>query len=125
MPTPNVPAGGSPVTPILIHLSGQYTTSRTAVSTFKLPFAAKLIGVCAAARVSGGTTPTLTVNVKDDGVSVLTSAVSVTGGAAADASIDSTKAQIADESVMTIDLTIGGTSPTWDDIDVLLTFVRV
>jgi hypothetical protein len=29
-----------------------------------------------------------------------------------------------DESVITMTLTIGGTTPTWDDITVLLTVVR-
>lgn len=107
---------------IPIQISGQWTATTTSVSKFKLPFAAKLIGVSATARVSGGTTPTLTVNVKDDGTTVLSSAISITAGTVSEGTISA--ASIADESLITVDLTIGGTTPTWDDITVLLTVIR-
>ena len=105
-----------------VHIQGQHTASVTAAARIKLPFPAKVLGVTAAARASGGTSPTLTVDVLDDGTSVLSAPISVTAGAVAEGTVTSTA--IADESVVTVNLAIGGTSPTWDDIDVLVTLVR-
>jgi hypothetical protein len=104
------------------HLTGQYTATVNPAAKFKLPYPARIIGVTATARASGGTSPTLTVDLEDDGTSVLSSAISVTAGTVAEGTI--ANAAVADESVMEIVLTIGGTSPTWDDITVLITVVR-
>ena len=123
--TPNLSIAIPGVVLLPLHLPGQYTASVTAVARLKLPFAARVLGVSAAARDSGGTSPTLTVDIEDDGESILTSAVSVTEGAVAQAAIDAAKAVIADESELTVDLAITGTTPTWDDVDVLLTLVRI
>jgi hypothetical protein len=123
MPTKNFPLGAG-VLLLPLHLSGQYTANRTAIARLKLPFAADLVGVSASARASGGTTPTLTVDVQKGGVTMLAAPVAVTAGAVAEATIVASS-QIADESVITIDLAIGGTTPTWDDITVNLTLVRV
>lgn len=106
------------------HLAGQYAADVTAVARIKLPCPGKVLGVSASARASGGTTPTLTVDVLDDGTSILSSPVAVTAGSVAEATLDSTKTAIADESVLTVNLAITGTTPTWDDIDVLVTLVR-
>jgi len=106
---------------IPIQLAGQYTATVTPAS-FKIPFGVTLIGVSATARASGGTSPTLTVDVKDDGTSVLSSPVAVTAGSVSEGTIST--ATIADESVIDIVLTIGGSTPTWNDITVLLTVVR-
>lgn len=105
-----------------IHISGQYTSTTADVAQFKLPFPGYVVGVSATARASGGTSPTLTVDVQDDGTSILSSAISITAGTVSEGTVSS--ATIADESEITIDLAIGGTSPTWDDITVLLTIVR-
>lgn len=107
---------------IPFHISGQYTTSTTAVIKFAMPFKCRLIGVGANARASGGTSPTLTVDLLDDGVSTLSAAISITAGTYSEGTI--TNAVVADESVMTVNLAIGGTSPTWNDITVLITCVR-
>lgn len=120
--TPNYSVAVPGVQVIPIQLSGQYTTNVTAVARFQLPFPARVIGVSASARASGGTTPTLTVDVLDDGTSVVSSAVSVTAGSVSEGTV--ANAAVADESVITVDLAIGGTSPTWDDITVLVTVVR-
>jgi hypothetical protein len=112
----------SQVEVIPFHISGQYTTSTTAVAKFALPFPAKLIGVSTTARASGGTTPTLTVDVKSGGTTVLSAPISVTAGAVSEGTITTTT--LADEATITVDLTIGGTSPTWNDITLLLTVVR-
>jgi hypothetical protein len=122
--TTNVSVQAPDVVAFPFLVAGQRTATQTAVVRFKLPFPAQVLGVSATARVSGGTTPTLTIDVMDDGVSVLTTPVTVTGGAVAEASLDSTKITIGDESVITINTAIGGTSPTWDDICVLITLVR-
>ena len=121
--TPNYAVGtGVDIVVIPLHISGQYTANTVAVARLTLPFAAQLVGVSASARVSGGTTPTLTVDVLEGGVSVLSSAISVTAGAVADGTI--TDSALADESAITVNLLIGGTAPTWNDIVVLITVVR-
>jgi len=107
---------------IPFHISGQYTATTAGVARFALPFPAKLVGVSTSARASGGTSPTLTVDVKAGGTTVLSAPVAVTAGAVSEATI--TTSNLADEAVITVDLTIGGTSPTWNDITVLLTVVR-
>lgn len=107
---------------IPFHISGQYTATTASVVKFAMPFPCRIIGVGATARASGGTSPTLTVNLLDDGVSALSGAIAITAGTYAEGTI--ANAVVADESVMTVDLTIGGTSPTWNDITVLVTVVR-
>lgn len=102
--------------------SGQRTASVTAIARFTLPFAASVLGVQATARASGGTTPTLTVDIMEGGTTLLSTPVAVTAGAVADAVV--TDSALADEAAMTINLAIGGTNPTWDDIMVLLTLMR-
>lgn len=119
--TPNY-APGYDVVAIPITLAGQRTATAAAVAGFKLPFPAKVIGVSASARASGGTSPTLTVDVKEAGTSILSAPVSVTAGAYAEATVSDSA--LADEAAITVDLAIGGTSPTWDDITVFITVVR-
>lgn len=119
--TPNyAPAYNVVVIPF--HISGQYTTTTTAVVRFALPFPAKLVGVGASARASGGTTPTLTVDLKAGGTTVISAPISVTAGAYAEGTVATSA--LADEAAITVDLTIGGTSPTWNDIVVFITVVR-
>lgn len=121
MPTPNINLN-VPVVLLPVLIAGQRTATTAAVARFKLPFKARLMGVSASARASGGTTPTLTVDVKAGGTSLLSAPVAVTAGAVAEATV-ATPA-IADESEITVDLAITGTNPTWDDVSVLLTLVR-
>lgn len=102
--------------------SGQRTATVAAVARFTLPFSASVLGVQASARASGGTTPTLTVDVLEGAVSLLSTPVAVTAGAVADAVV--TDNSLADESAITISLAITGTNPTWDDIGVILTLMR-
>lgn len=103
-------------------ISGQWTATTTGVATIKLPFPAKLIGVSATARASGGTTPTLTVDVKQGSTSVLSAPISITAGTLSEGTI--TTSSLTDESTISVNLAIGGTSPTWNDITVLLTVIR-
>lgn len=109
------------VTPVAITLSGQRTATVTGVASIKVPAKMKLIGVSATARASGGTTPTLTVDVLAASTSLLSAPFAVTAGAVAEGTIAT--ATIADETVVNINLAITGTNPTWDDISILLTFI--
>lgn len=106
-----------------VSMNRQYTTTTTGVFRTKIPFPVAVVNVYATARASGGTTPTLTVDVKEAGVSILSSAISITAGTVSEGTISDSL--IADEAVVTIDLTIGGTTPTWDDIDVVLVLKRL
>lgn len=119
--TPNVAVGAGQVMVLPVFIAGQRTATVTPVK-FNMPQPCDMIGVSATARASGGTSPTLTVDVQDDAVSILSSAISITAGTVSEGTIST--AAIADESVMTVVLTIGGTSPTWDDIMVLMTCAR-
>lgn len=118
--TQNYPVGVN-VTPMPILINGQRTADVASVASFKVPAKMKLIGVSATARASGGTTPTLTVDVKAGTTSVLSAPISVTAGTVAEGTIATST--IADETVVNIDLVITGTNPTWDDISVLLTLI--
>ena len=105
-----------------LHVCRQITASVTAIFRFKMPAKATLIGVSASARASGGTTPTLTVDLLETGVSVLSAPIAVTAGAVAEGTI--TDKELADEAVMTVNLAVTGTTPTWDDITVQIDMLR-
>jgi hypothetical protein len=111
------------VTPVAIVLSGQRTATVTGVASIKVPAKMKLIGVSATARASGGTTPTLTVDVLAATTSLLSAPFAITAGAVAEGTIATSI--IADETVVNINLAITGTNPTWDDISILLTFIPI
>ncbi|MGQ9370534.1 hypothetical protein [Azospirillum sp. A39] len=120
VPPPSTPG----LVPLTIMLSGQRTADTTAACRTKLPFPAKLLAVHASARASGGTAPTLAVDVKAGATSLLSAPVAVTAGATAEATVAGA-GRIADEADITVDLDIGGTTPTWDDIAVVLWLQRV
>lgn len=120
--TVNCAMAGCDVVVVPLHISGQYTATTVAVARFTLPFEANVLGVSASARASGGTSPTLTVDVKEAAVTILSAPITVTAGAVAEGTV--TDILLADEAAITIDFTIGGTSPTWNDIIVLLTLAR-
>lgn len=104
------------------HISGQYTATVASVVKFQIPFKAQVLGVSATARASGGTSPTLTIDVKEGGTTILSSAMSITAGTVTEGVVTDTS--LADEGTITVDFTIGGTSPTWNDITVILTLRR-
>lgn len=118
------PSPGSPgYMELPIQISGQYTATTASVVKLKLPYPAAVVHVSATARASGGTAPTLTVDVKEAGTTILSAPISITAGTVSDGTLSDSK--LADESLITIDLTIGGTSPTWNDITVLLVLKRL
>lgn len=120
--TPNIGIATPGVFFVPIQLSGQVTADKTAAVKITLPFEAKVIGATATARASGGTTPTLAIDILDDGVTILSAPIAVTAGAVAEGTVSAPV--IADESVVTVNLDLGGTSPTWDDITITLTLAR-
>ena len=101
-------------------MTRQLTASLAGAFLFRVPVDSTLVSVGASARASGGTNPTLIVDVKEAGASVLSAAFSVTAGSWSTGTISDSA--IAAANNVTIDFTISGTSPTWDDITVLLTF---
>lgn len=120
--TPNYSAVNPSVQVLTFHVSGQYTATTAAVIRFAMPFKARLVGVGASARASGGTTPTLTVDVKQGGTTMLSAPFAVTAAAYSEGTI--TSSALADEVAVTVDLTIGGTTPTWNDITIVMTVLR-
>ena len=120
--TPNVAVGAGQVVVIPFLIAGQRTASQTAVVRFAMPFPANVLGVSASARASGGTTPTLTVDVLSGGTTILSAPIAVTAGAVAEGTVST--AAIPDENAITVDTAITGTNPTWDDITILITVSR-
>jgi len=108
---------------ICITKSGQYTVTTDPIATFQMPFAATLIEFSVCARdidtVSGN--ETYTVDLEEAGVSVLSAATALT--------VDNTPvvgvisdATISDNAKMELVLTLGGTTPTLNDLTILITF---
>ncbi len=122
--TPNPTPNSSGYDVLTFSINKQYTATTAGVVRFKMPWPAKLVTVQATARASGGTTPTLTVDLKEAGVSKFTTPIAITAGTVSEGVVG-TIFRVADEAVMTVDLTIGGTSPTWDDITVVMIVKRL
>lgn len=120
--TPNVAVGAGQAVVIPILIAGQRTATQTAIARFAMPFPADVLGVSATARASGGTSPTLTVDVLSGGTTILSAPITVTAGTVSEGTV--TTAAIADENVITVNTAITGTTPTWDDIMVLITVAR-
>ena len=107
---------------VSLPIMGIYTATRTGIVTFQIPFKAKVLGVSAKARASSGTSPTLTVDVKEGGTSILSAPFSVYSSAVTEGTVSDKT--IADEATVSVDLTIGGTSPVWEDVTTILTIRR-
>lgn len=101
---------------------GQFTTD-TILSKFQMPFAATLVEVSASARDIDTTdgTEAYSIDVLEGTLSVLSAVINLVAdntvvvGAISDS-------DISDNAAITVDLDVGGTTPTIDDITVLLTF---
>ena len=93
--------------------------------TFKIPFKAQIIGVSAHASTIDLTTTdeTYTVDIKEAGTSILSAAISVVAaGTVYEGTVSDN--YIADEALVTIVVTLGGTTPILTDLTVLLTIRR-
>lgn len=115
--TTNVSPGSPGYMLLPFHISGQYTANTTAVAKWIAPMPCEIYHASATARASGGTSPTLSVVVKN-GASTVSTIGPITAGTIAEGTLANTS--VADEAAFSIDLTIGGTSPTWNDITVLI-----
>ncbi len=106
------------------HFSRVITATATPI-TFKLPFKAEVLGVSAHAKVLDTVdgNETYTVDVQEGGTTILSSAISL---AAQDTVYEGTLSDtsLADESTITVVLTLGGTTPSLTDLTVLLTLRR-
>lgn len=118
------PSPASPgYTPVVIPIMGQYSSTRTGIVKFTAPSGYRVVNATATARASSGDTPTLTVDVKSGSTSMFSTPVAVTAGAVATAVLG-TAPNIADESTVSVDLAIGGTSPLWQDITLFMLLKR-
>jgi len=108
---------------VALHHEGQETATVDPVATFQMPFAATLVevSVCARDIDTVDTDETYTVDLEEAGTSVLSSAISITADNTPVVGTISDSA-IADNAKMEAVLTIGGTTPTIDDLTILLTF---
>lgn len=118
---PSTASTGYEVIPIPV--MGIYTSDRANLVTFKAPYPFYVTHVSAKARGSSGTTPTLTVDIKESGTSILSTPFSVYSSSVSEGTVSDKK--LADESTITIDFNIGGTSPVWQDITILLGLKRL
>ena len=98
-------------------LPGAYTSTVTPVK-FRLPYPARLIAFSAVARSLSGT---LTVDLQAGGVSLLSAPITASN-TVTEATVAT--AAVADESQITVVLTISGSSPTFSDVTVLPVFTR-
>lgn len=108
---------------IALSVNGQETATVDPAATFQMPFAATLVevSVCARDIDTTDTDETYTVDIEEAGTTVLSSAISITAdntpvvGTVSDSTI-------ADNAKIEAVLTLGGTTPTIDDLTILLTF---
>ena len=122
--TPNVPASGPGVLLVPLHLSGTYSTTPgiNNVARFAMPQPCDMLGVGGMIRSSTGTAPTLTIDVLKAGVTILSAPFNVNHTTWSEGTIS--VSAIADESLMSVNLALDGTSPTFTDITVLMTCAR-
>ena len=122
--TANPSPASSGYTPLVIPLMGQYTTSRTALVKFTALNGYRVIAANATARASGGTSPTLKIRGLSGVQCIYSSSGAFVAGTTKALTLATTP-KIVDESAATIDLVIGGTSPVWSDISILLFLKRL
>ena len=110
---------------VCITKTGQYSSTVNPVAKFQMPFAATLVEVSACARAAdnGDGDETYTVDIEEAGTTVLDAAIAISRDAPGTPVVGTiTDSTIADNAAIEVVLTIGGTSPTLDDLTVLLTF---
>ena len=119
-PSPASP--GYEVIPLFYSYS---TTATVTMERIKVPFPYHVVSVTASCESADytDTDETYTVDVKEAGTSILSAPI---GLAAAATVYDGTvsDAELADESILTVVLTVGGTTPSINGVDVLLVLKR-
>lgn len=124
--SPAMPSVATPVYPVLIHLSGQWTTSSAAVVNFRMPYPAHVLYASVITQAKGGTQGTSTMTCKNAS-NAFTNAMDISGtaGTVVEATLVSAYQNIAKDTVVSCDLVIsGGSSPTIDNITVTLWMQR-
>jgi len=121
MATPNYAETIPGIQVMTFTFPGNYNSTVTPCK-FKMPFKAEVLGVSAYVRSSSGTSPTLTIDIREGTSSILSSAISMTADTITEGTISDKI--IDDEATVSIVFTIGGGSPQWSDITVLLTVRR-
>lgn len=122
--TTNYPLTVNGIQVITLPVMKTYTGvgTKAAAMKFKAPFKMQVLSVSTYANYSGGGTCTL--DVKQGTTSLLSAPVGVHAGAVTEASLSASKKFIDDESTVNFDLILGGTTPTWRDLLILMTVRR-
>lgn len=123
--TTNPSPASTGYTPVVLPIMSTYsgTATKTAVVKFTAPNGYKVVGANATARTASGTSPTLKVVGKSGTYVNYSGTVTAAGTTKA---LTVTSNRITDESAVTVDLVIGGTStPTWSDITLMLLLKRL
>lgn len=107
---------------ICICRDGQFTSTVDPLATFQMPFSATLteVSVCARDIDTTSGNETYTVDLEEAGTSVLSSAINITADNTPVVGTISDSA-LADNAKIEVVLTLGGTTPTIDDITILIT----
>jgi hypothetical protein len=101
---------------------GQITSTLDPVFTFQMPFSATLVEVSATIRaITTGGAETYTVDLEEAGTTVLNAPISIIASNTPVVGVVD-DATIADNAKMEVVLTLGGASPTVDNLTVLCTF---
>jgi len=110
---------------MVITKDGQYTSSVANLTTFQMPFKATVIevSVCARDIDTADGDETYTVDIKEGGTTILNSTMNITAdNTVVVGTLDDTT--LADNAKITVDLTLGGTTPALDDLTILMTLKR-
>lgn len=117
------PSPASPgYTPLVLPISGLYSSARPGLVKFKAPNGYKIQAANVNARAVAGTNPTMKVLVKS-GAYTNYSGTLTAAGTPKDLTAGTTTL-IADESTVAVDLVMGGTSPQFRDLTLFILLKR-
>jgi hypothetical protein len=123
---PSMPGVSSPVYPVAFHISGQWSASKTGIVNFNTPFPIRVLYTTVMTRAKGGTQGTSTVTCKNN-TNAFTDAMDISGtaGTVVEATLVAAYQSIASNTKVICDLAIsGGSSPTIDDITLVIWYQR-
>jgi hypothetical protein len=117
----------SPASPgydmVTLHFDSQLTADVTDKAEFTMPFPSQLVKIqCVARALGGSASPTYTFTLQEAAGALATCAPTAAGTVVEGTITDSA---VADEANITLDYDSEGTSPTADDVTVLLIFKRL
>lgn len=109
------------VSTVPFFIPGAITANQTALIRFRLPHGGRLRRIYLNAHTVSGTSPTLSATVKNatDNVTLGTSGNVTTAGTPVKTTVD---AAVAANKDISVDLTVGGTSPSFSNITLELVF---